>query len=132
MTRACWLTTRDGAAWAARWAPELCGLYPLLLLGLIHQMAWLASMHLGHWPRMYVDDPGGLPWPFPWLQVIAVGLITQWPTALLVGVVAAGARLWRRRWLSGAAGLLSLVLGYWLALALADWDPGGTLDWLMD
>ncbi|MBX3465737.1 MAG: hypothetical protein KF878_02425 [Planctomycetes bacterium] len=127
-----WRTVRDAAAWAGRWGPELCAIYPLVWLGLVHQMAWLASMQLGRWPRMYVDDPGGLPWPFPWLQIIAVGLITQWPTALLIGVLATGSRLWQRRWVAAAVGFMVLVLGYWLALELAHWDPAGTLDWLMD
>lgn len=121
-----------GVAWAARWAPELCALFPLAVLGLVHQMAWLASVHLGHWPRMYFDDPGGLPWPFPWLQVVAVALITQWPTALLIGIFAAVARLLERRWLAAVLGLAALVLGYWSADVLVRWDPACTLGWLMD
>ncbi|MCW8138941.1 MAG: hypothetical protein KIT58_08565 [Planctomycetota bacterium] len=125
-------TGGDAAALAGGWGPELCAIYPLVWLGLVHQMAWLASVHLGHWPRPSFDDPKGLPWPLPWLQILVLLALCAWPSALVLGLGGVSVRLSRRRWIGAASGLLALLLAHWLVFELAAWDPAGTLDWLMD
>lgn len=82
------------AWWIGRWLPELCAVYPLLLLAGAYLLACLAAVPLGHWPRPSLDDPKDLPFPFVVLYVVYMLASTMWPVAPVFGLGAAIVHAW--------------------------------------
>lgn len=126
---------RTGDRWAERIGrrlPELCALYPVLWLGVVYHLAWMAQAQLGRWPRPSLDDPKALGEPVPTLHLVAMLLLVAWPLSWCLGLVGLGLG-WRRDDACRAGARLAVLMAAnALVLGLARWDPGRVFEWLLD
>jgi rRNA maturation protein Nop10 len=106
----------------------------LLAVLLPHVSACVATITLGHWPRIYIDDGAGGPLcaVLNWVSIILLMSIVVTPLALLAAMIGAVAVVPRGERRAAIYWLLAAFLVNVGAIVLMRLDPLGVMEWIMD
>ena len=104
--------------------------FPLLVVASFYLFVCLARINLGHWPVFNDPFPRFLPSEFPALGIALGAIIFPFVSAAGIFLAALGRRHYTK---FPAEGLVVFnVVSAALLILLAQWDPGGFLNWFLD